>query len=129
MTHATVDGFLDALDPTQRATVDVLRGIVLGVRPDLHEHLKWNAPSYVHAGQDRMTFAVRPGGPVRLVLHAGATTREDKGGEPVLAGDTGLLTWHSDIRASMVFHDSAEITARAGEIADVLRRWLEMSPG
>ena len=121
----TVATFLDDLGPTDRTLVETLLTVVRSVDPALSEHIKWNSPSYVFDGEDRFTVSARPGRPVRLVLHAGATTPEDKAGPPRFTDTTGLLEWHSDIRASIVFRTPADVTARRDDLRAVLARWLE----
>ena len=123
--HATVGTFLDQLEPTDRELVETLLTVVRSVDPGLTEHIKWNSPSYVFQGEDRFTVSARPGRPVRLVLHAGATTREDRAGAPRFSDTTGLLEWHSDIRASIVFRTPADVTACRDDLRSVLARWLE----
>jgi hypothetical protein len=33
---------------------------------------KWNAPSFRHAGEDRVTFRLQPGDKLQLIFHRGA---------------------------------------------------------
>jgi len=53
--YLSVKEFLDDLDEDTRKQVDALREIILANVP-VSEHIKWNAPSYVFAGEDRITF-------------------------------------------------------------------------
>jgi uncharacterized protein YdhG (YjbR/CyaY superfamily) len=54
--------------------IDMLRSIILSVEPKLQEHIKWNAPSYVLNGEDRITFnLMNKESLVKLILHMGAT--------------------------------------------------------
>jgi hypothetical protein len=129
--HQTVSGFLDALDSDRRSQVDALRELVLSAHPGLVETIKWNSPSYSLYGVDRLTVNVSKTGPVRLILHHGTRVAEDKGEMPSFTGDpAGLLTWHSNIRASLNWTtaDAADAADAAdGNSADilaVLRSWL-----
>lgn len=111
----SVDEYLDASD--RRGEVLAMRALVLAAAPDAVEIIKWNSPSYVVGGEDRLTINAGPKGPVRLILHRGVHVAEDKRALSSFAGDpTGLLTWHSDIRASM--------TSTSPEAVDVIRAWL-----
>ena len=121
----TVDEFLAAQTGDVRAQVELLSEIIRGSSDDLAEHIKWNSPSYVFDGEDRITLNARGSGPVRVVLHQGATTPEDKGAAPEFDGDpTGLLTWHSNIRASLSVSSVDEITTHRDAIDRILRAWL-----
>ncbi|PRY70005.1 uncharacterized protein DUF1801 [Glaciihabitans tibetensis] len=123
---STVEDFLAAQSEAGRAQVEALREIVLTCTPGVQEHIKWNSPSYyIVPGEDRVTVNAHGAGPVRLVLHAGATTPEDKSAAPSFAGDPhGLLTWHSNIRASLTGGDLDGIAAAREHIAGVLRSWF-----
>ena len=70
-----------ALDDDTREQVQLLRDIIGSLDADLTEHVKWNAPSYVFDGEDRITMNLRnKQGLVKLVLHMGATRPERQEG-------------------------------------------------
>jgi len=128
-TYASVEEFLSAQNESHRAEVLALREIVRHSTPGVHEHIKWNSPSFfLTPGDDRVTVNAHGTGPVRLVLHAGATRVEDKAAAPTFKGDpNGLLTWHSNIRASLSGGGIDAIERNRERIADVVRSWfLEM---
>ena len=94
-----------------------MRVLVLGASTDLVEIVKWNSPSYTLDGQDRLTINAAGKGPVRLILHLGVDTEENKSAPSDFTGDPdALLTWHSNIRASLI--NSPGATA-------VIRNWLD----
>ena len=122
---ATVDEFLAAQTPERRADVETLRALVIEAEPGLSEIVKWNSPSYVLDGVDRLTINAAGTGPVRLILHFGTARAEDKAAPTAFAGDPeGLLTWHSDIRASLVLPPRAELAGRREAILGLIRAWL-----
>lgn len=126
--YTKVTEFLDDLDDAKREQVELLRQIITEVHPGLEEHIKWNAPSYVLDGEDRITFNLQnKEDVVKLVLHMGATRQEDKKGAPIMPDDHGLLTWQSDIRGVMSFDTIQDITDKRAEITDVITRWLAIS--
>jgi len=95
--------------------VETLRQLVLDADPRLVEIVKWNSPSFTLDGEDVLTINARPDRPVLLILHRGTALKEHKSAAP--ASDE-LLTWHSDIRASLrADADPAAITA-------AIRAWL-----
>ena len=124
-TYRTVEEFLAAQPPGRREEMEVLRQIVLDADSGLSEHIKWNSPSYVFNGADRVTVNAHARG-VRLILHWGTRIAEDKTVAPTFDGDPfGLLTWHSNIRASLSVTDLADLRAKHDQIRDVVRRWLD----
>jgi hypothetical protein len=125
----TVDGYLEALGDESRAAVDALRAIVLAAHPNVTEHLKWNSPSFVVDGVDRATVNIDRTGAIRLVLHQDTAKAEHAGAATDFEGDPlGILTWHSDIRASLRVGGAADIAARHEELAAVIRAWLAFAP-
>ena len=122
---ATVDEFLEAQEPRRRADVERLRALVREAEPSLVELVKWNSPDYQLDGVDRLTINAAGQGPVRLILHFG-TARAERAGVPSrFDGDPdGLLTWHSDIRASVPLPDAAELAEQRDAIVAVIRAWL-----
>ncbi len=121
----SVAEIVSALDDVTREQVQLLRDIIASLDADLTEHIKWNAPSYVLDGEDRITMNLRnKEGRVKLVLHMGATRPESKKGAPVLADDEGLVEWASDIRGLITFVDVDDIRANQPALLGVLTRWL-----
>ena len=126
--YTTVTEFLDDLDETRRVQVQQLRDIILKVNQNLGEHIKWNSPSYVLDGEDRVTFNIKNKQQlVKLVLHMGATRVEDKKGEPVMKDDAGLIEWNSDIRGVITFQDADDVESKKIAVAKILGDWLAVS--
>lgn len=93
--------------------------------PTLQEHIKWNAPSYVINGEDRITFnLMNKEGLVKLVFHMGATRKEDKKAEPVMNDKSGLIEGNSNIRGMLIFQDLQDIQAKREEISKIVKQWL-----
>lgn len=122
---ATVDEFLAAQEPQRRSDVVTMRALVHEAEPALVEIVKWNSPNYTLDGVDRLTINAAGTGPVRLILHFGTERAEDKGAAPTFTGDPdGLLTWHSNIRASFTLPEPAKLEAQRDAIVAVIRAWL-----
>ena len=118
--HETVEAFLSAQTPDVRAMVERLRTTIMDAEPRLVEIVKWNSPTFTLDGEDRLTINASLKGSVRLILHRGTSVAETKGAASTFDGDPqGLLTWHSDIRASL----PAEADAEAA--ASIVRAWLQ----
>jgi hypothetical protein len=125
--HASVEAFLDGLDPERREVVEVLRDTVRRGRPQLVEGIKWNSPNYALAGVDLLTLNVRNKlGRVQLVLHRGATRAEDRTRPPVLADDEGIVAWRSDVRGLVAFADRQDAVDRAPLLDRVVTRWIAL---
>ena len=126
--YADIPDFLSSLTPDKKSQVELLRTIIKTAAPSLTEHIKWNAPSYTFDGVDRITFnLLNKEGLVKLVLHVGGTRPENKKGEPVMADDSGIIAWQSDVRGVLTFTDLADVKAKQKTVADILSRWLAVS--
>ena len=123
--YTTIEEFLNSLDASKRSQVDKLRQLILETAPQLQEHIKWNAPSYVQDGEDRITFnLMNRQGVVKLILHMGATRKEDKRGTPVLQDDSGLIEWSSDIRGTLTFSDNDDVESKLTLVKSIITNWL-----
>jgi uncharacterized protein YdhG (YjbR/CyaY superfamily) len=125
--YTTVTEFLDALEPQQLEQVTLLRQIITHAHPELEEHVKWNSPSFMLNGEDRITFSVRPGFAIAIVLHFGATHPEQKDGVPAMHDSSGLIEWKSDTRGVISFVDLDDIRTKQQQFVDVLHKWLSLT--
>ena len=55
-----VDRFRSGLDHPLKEGVEQLRAAILDSNDDITEHVRWNAPSFRYAGEDRATFRLFP---------------------------------------------------------------------
>jgi hypothetical protein len=123
--YRTVQEYLEAQPDDRRVLVEEFRALVLEANPAVVEHIKWNSPSYLLDGVDQATVNAQGKQGVRLVLHRGATTAENRDAASAFTGDPhGLLTWHSDIRASLPVANLADLAAKRPAAVAVLRAWL-----
>ena len=123
--YRTVEEYLGAQPDDRRALVDGLRALVAEASPAAQEHIKWNSPSYLLDGVDQATISAQGKQGVRLVLHRGATRVENTHAASAFTGDPyGLLTWHSDIRASLLVADLADLAAKRPAAVEIVRAWL-----
>lgn len=125
--YKTVEAFLSDLSDDKRPQVDTLRDIIIDAEPQLEEHIKWNAPSYVLDGEDRITFnLMNKQGVVKLVLHMGATRKENKKGSPIMRDDSGLIEWNSDIRGMITFTSIDDINSDKNVLKMIVKDWLSI---
>lgn len=128
--YKTIEEFLNDLDSEKRLQVDVLRDLILKTGPELKEHLKWNAPSYVFEGEDRITFnLMNKQGVVNLILHMGATRKEDKKGAPIMRDESGLIEWSSDIRGMVAFSTIEDVNSNVLNLRRIIKNWLSIPSG
>lgn len=126
--YKTVNDFLNDLDADKRKIVDILRKLILETEPRLEEHIKWNAPSYVFDGEDRITFnLMNKRGVVRLVFHMGAARKENRNGSPVMKDSSGLIEWNSDIRGMVSFDGLEEVNSSKSSLKDIITNWLSIT--
>lgn len=123
----TVDAWLAAQTPETRAAVERLRAIVSTAAPRLSEEIKWNAPSFADAGEDRVTLGLDRKGGVRLVLHRGAAVKDASGF--IFEDPDRLAQWPSPDRGVIRFIDTPAIDARADALVLLVRRWIEATAG
>lgn len=71
MAALSVEAWRTGLAPDVLTAVDALRAIAAAAHPDLTERIKWNAPSFALADEDRITLGLNPKRGVRVVLHRG----------------------------------------------------------
>ena len=74
---AEVESYLDGLVHPLGLEVRALRDAILSLDDRITERIKWKAPSFVVDGVDRVTFALRPGKGIELILHRGVAVRSD----------------------------------------------------
>lgn len=121
--HKAIPDYLAALTPDQRATANALRALASAAAPDLVEHIKWNAPSFVHRGEDRITLGEDRAGRIRVILHRGVRAKDATGFSFDAPAD--LVQWATVDRGVMTFTSVDEVHAREADIGDIFRRWLE----
>ena len=126
--YTSVPDLLDDLDMDKREQVNLLRNIILNLEFDLTEHIKWNAPSFILNGEDRITFnLVNKENVVKLVIHMGAVRKEDKKAKPILSDDGGVVQWSSDIRGAITFNNLEDLQSKSSTLKKVLSDWLAIS--
>lgn len=126
--YKTIDEFLDDQIPERLAEINMIRSLILKSEPALAEVIKWNAPSYVYKGEDRITFnLLNKQNQLRLLIHMGSTKKEDKKAKPILIEDEGIVEWNSDIRGTIVFDGISDIESKKLSLQKVIKRWLAIS--
>ena len=105
--------------------VMAIREVLFNAEPKLIESIKWNAPNYSFHGEDRITFnLMNKESKVKIIIHMGATKKEDKQGEPAITDPDGLVEWNSDIRGMILFNDMEDVKAKRSKFKKLIKSWL-----
>lgn len=115
-----IDNFLDSLSADERDIANRLLAIVRAAAPDVIEAFKWNAPSFIHGSDHKLTLGLNKDGGIRLVAHRGAKPR-DLGRFTFLDSD-GLAEWPSEDRGVLNFRSLAEVDGVSGELQAFVAR-------
>lgn len=127
MENFEVDSFLKELNHPQIKEIEQLRKIILETSPEITEIIKWNAPSYVYKGTDRITFNFPPKrDKFLLVFHTGAKVKA-KSDAKIIRDEKGLLEWRSDERAILTFKDSKDLEENKAAIKIIINEWIKSS--
>jgi len=122
--YLTVEEFITDLSDERQQQVQALRALIKATHPELTEHIKWNAPSYVLDGEDRITFNMHYPDQTMILIHMGATRKENKKADPIMKDETGLVEWNSDIRGTVSFSSLDEIANSQADLTKILNAWL-----
>ena len=111
---------MEGLDHPLKEEIERLRSAILDSNDNITEHIKWKAPSFCYAGEDRVTFRLYPEDRAQLVFHRGAKIKGDAA-EFAFEDDTGLLRWVAGDRAVVALRDAE---ARRRNLVEVVNRWV-----
>jgi hypothetical protein len=115
-----VDLFMSGLNHPSKEGVERLRLAILDSNDRITEHVKWNAPSFCYAGEDRVTFRLYPEDRMQLVFHRGSRVKDDADSF-AFEDDTGLLRWVANDRAVVALRDAE---AKVRDLVGVVNRWV-----
>lgn len=115
----TVEEFLSALSHRRIDDIRALRQILLSIDPSVSERIKWNAPSFCWAGDDRITMRLHPGDRLELILHRGVKAKDAS----TFAFDdpTGRVEWAAPDRGVLRIDDPA---AHSEGIVALAKAWF-----
>jgi hypothetical protein len=111
----TVDEFLAELDHPFKAEVQAVRAIIKGVRQDITEEVKWNAPSFSYKGY-LATFNLWERKRVHLVFHNGA----------ILDPQPGIFEGTYPDRRMVYFADMADVEAKQPALEAAVNQWVRL---
>ncbi|RKH52497.1 DUF1801 domain-containing protein [Corallococcus llansteffanensis] len=112
-----------ALEHPLKAEIDAVRAAILASDKTITERIKWKAPSFVHAGDDRVTFRLAPKGIFQLIFHRGAKVKDTTGFK--FEDDSGLLEWLAADRAVVTLQDAKDVKAKKAALVKLVGRWMK----
>lgn len=118
-----VTNLLNSLNHPLRMEIEQLRRLILNVRKDIVENIKWNGPNYTVGGEDRISIKVQPKNDFHLILHRGSKVlpQPDK---KILDREYQCLIWKSNDRAVASFQDISSFQKAKAELPDLVEEWL-----
>lgn len=121
-----VEAFLNNHKHPLRDTAAAVVSLIRTADPSLEEGIKWNAPSFKHGGDDRLTLNLSAKDKVRLILHCGAKAGPRRS-RRVIDSDSDLLEWASNDRAIISFMSEDEVRDAKRELTAIISSWLAAS--
>ncbi len=118
-----VDRFMEGLDHPLKDGIERLRVAILDSNDRITEHIKWKAPSFCYAGEDRVTFRLYPEDRVQLIFHRGAKVKSDAV-DFAFDDHTGLLSWVANDRAVVALQNAEDAEAKRAALVEVVNRWV-----
>ncbi|WP_233585834.1 DUF1801 domain-containing protein [Corallococcus sp. CA054B] len=118
-----VDQFMAQLEHPLKAEIQAVRAAILASDDSITERIKWKAPSFVHSGDDRVTFRLAPKGIFQVILHRGAKVKDTKGF--AFEDDSGLVEWLAPDRGVVTLPDAKTVKAKKGPLVKLVGRWMK----
>lgn len=120
-----VSNFLDQLEHPLKPAMELIRKTILDVDASITEHIKWNAPSYCHGGDDRITFNLHRAGQILLIFHRGAKPKAPKTTGRLIDDGSGLLDWPANDRAVLKISTLGEVQEKRTVLETIIRQWIK----
>lgn len=118
-----VDQFMAALEHPLKAEIEAVRAAILAADPTVTEHIKWKGPSFVHSGDDRVTFRLAPKGIFQVILHRGAKVKDTQGF--AFEDDSALVEWLAPDRGVVTLSDAKTVKAKKAALVKLVGRWMK----
>ncbi|MFP2901496.1 DUF1801 domain-containing protein [Corallococcus sp. 4LFB] len=118
-----VDQYIAELEHPLKAEIQAVRAAILASDPAITERIKWKAPSFVHSGDDRVTFRLAPRGIFQVILHRGAKVKDTKGF--AFEDDSGLVEWLAPDRGVVTLPDAKTVKAKKAALVKLVGRWMK----
>lgn len=122
--NEAVTKFIDELDDPEKAIVSLIRGAILESNDAITEQIKWNAPSFCYAGEDRVTFRLKmKDRSAQLIFHRGAKVKDAS--DFAFDDSSGLFEWAAPDRAVLKIKDLDDAKAKKAAVVKVVNEWMK----
>ncbi|RKG85134.1 DUF1801 domain-containing protein [Corallococcus terminator] len=111
------------LEHPLKAEIETVRSAILASDKTLTERIKWKAPSFCYAGDDRVTFRLAPKGIFQVILHRGAKVKDTAGF--AFEDDSGLVKWAAVDRGIVTLQDAKDVKAKKAALVKLVGRWIQ----
>lgn len=121
-----VERFMQELDHPRKDSIAALRSAILDANDDITEQIKWDAPSFGIAGEDRVTFRLQPRDVCQLVFHRGVKVKDSA--DFAFEDNTGLLKWAAPDRTILpldALDVSRDEAVQTTAIVTLVNRWMD----
>jgi hypothetical protein len=119
-----VNQFMEKLEHPLKEAIEQARAIILDSDAQISEHIKWNAPSFLYNGEDRLTFNLHHRDCIQLIFHRGAKVKGSQGFK--FEDSTGLLEWVTADRAKLTLLDMQDLDAKKTALRKVVNQWIKV---
>lgn len=100
-----------------------MRKLILDVRPEIREIIKWNSPSYTFQGKDCITLRIQPLPHFQMVLHGGPKGNNSIPRES-FSDPEGIVEWKDATRAVLTLTRKPLTPEWQEHIRNILLEWL-----
>ena len=119
----SVDRFMETLEHPRKREIEEIRQLLLSLDGGITEQVKWNAPSFCVAGDDRITLRLQPKNILQVIFHRGAKAKSTEGFD--FKDEAGLARWITPDRGMVEFKDQADLDARKGAFRHMAQAWVD----
>ena len=123
-TNPLVNDFLVLIKHPLQDGIGLVRQIILSADDRLSEHIKWNAPSYVYNGEDRVTMNLRKPDQIIILFHRGVKKKYTTGF--VFDDKSGLLQWLDKDRAMITFSSVSDILDKQDKLKTLVKERIQI---
>lgn len=117
-----MDTFFATLEHPLKPSIQSLRAAILDSNAEISEHIKWKAPSFCHAGDDRVTFRLPPKGGLQLIFHRGVKVKDASGFR--FEDASGLVVWAAADRGVVTLSDAEDVRAKTAILVGLVNAWM-----
>lgn len=118
-----VAAYLSALEHPLKKELALICKDILGISPEIHEGIKWNAPSF-RTKDWFATVNVHAKGSIRIILHNGAKVKASAKTGLAIDDPAGLLTWLGKDRCLVTFDSAQDVKAKRSAFKAVVKSWV-----